>query len=80
MVGQFDLSSVRSINSGAAPLGAELEQACETRLRCLVKQGYGMTEASLVTHFTPGDPTMILHGSCGLLVPNTECRIVHLET
>lgn len=80
MVAQFDLSSIRAITSGAAPLGAELEQLCAERLHCLVKQGYGMTEASPVTHFTPGDPAFILHGSCGLLVPNTECRIVHLET
>ena len=80
MVAQFDLSSIRAITSGAAPLGAELETLCAERLHCLVKQGYGMTEASPVTHFTPGDPAFILHGSCGLLVPNTECRVVHLET
>jgi len=80
LVSQFDLSSLRSINSGAAPLGAELEKACADRLSCLVKLGYGMTEASPVTHFTPSDPALIVHGSCGLLVPNTECRIVHLET
>ncbi len=80
MVAQYDLSSLRAITSGAAPLGAELEKACADRLGCLVKQGYGMTEASPVTHFTPGDPELILHGSCGLLIPNTECRVVHLET
>jgi acyl-CoA synthetase (AMP-forming)/AMP-acid ligase II len=79
LVERFDLSSIRSITSGAAPLGDELERACAERLRCLVKQGYGMTEASPVTHFTPADPALIAHGSCGLLVPNTECRIVDLE-
>ena len=35
-----------------------------------------MTETSPVTHFTPEDPSFVRHGSCGLLVPNTECRIV----
>jgi acyl-CoA synthetase (AMP-forming)/AMP-acid ligase II len=39
-----------------------------------------MTETSPVTHFTPEDPAFVRHGSCGLLVPNTECRIVHVET
>ena len=39
-----------------------------------------MTEASPVTHFTPDDPALVRHGSCGMLVPNTECRVVHLET
>jgi acyl-CoA synthetase (AMP-forming)/AMP-acid ligase II len=45
-----------------------------------VKQGYGMTEAAPVTHFTPAERQYIVHGSCGLLIPNTECRVVHLET
>ena len=39
-----------------------------------------MTEASPVTHFTPSDATLIRHGSCGLLIPNTECRIVDIES
>lgn len=80
MVTQYDLSSLRAVTSGAAPLGAELEGACAARLGCIVKQGYGMTEASPVTHFTPPDPALVVHGSCGMLVPNTECRVVDLET
>jgi acyl-CoA synthetase (AMP-forming)/AMP-acid ligase II len=80
LVDKFDLSSLEMITSGAAPMGPELERACETRLNCRVKQGYGMTEASPVTHFTPADPAMIRSGSCGLLVSNTECRIVDLST
>jgi acyl-CoA synthetase (AMP-forming)/AMP-acid ligase II len=80
VVDQYDLSSLEVIMSGAAPLGADLQTAVERRLRCTVKQGYGMTEASPVTHITPDDPTRVRPGSCGLLLPNTECRIVHLET
>ena len=80
LVDQFDLSALRVVTSGAAPLGPELERACGARLNCLVKQGYGMTEASPVTHFSPNDPALVRHGSCGLLIPNTECRVVHLET
>jgi acyl-CoA synthetase (AMP-forming)/AMP-acid ligase II len=80
MVDQFDLSRLKFVTSGAAPMGRELEESCAARLGCTVKQGYGMTEASPVTHFTPEDPAFVRHGSCGLLVPNTECRIVHLET
>ena len=78
LVDKYDLSSLEMINSGAAPMGPELERACATRLKCLVKQGYGMTEASPVTHFTPSDAAMMRPGSCGLLIPNTECRIVDL--
>lgn len=80
IVDQFDLSRLQFVTSGAAPMGRELEEACSARIGCVVKQGYGMTEASPVTHFTPEDPAFVRHGSCGLLVPNTECRIVDIET
>jgi acyl-CoA synthetase (AMP-forming)/AMP-acid ligase II len=61
-------------------MGRDLETACAARLGCLVKQGYGMTESSPVTHFTPNERSRQRAGSCGLLIANTECRIVHLET
>lgn len=80
LVDQFDLSSLEMINSGAAPLGADLELAVEKRLGCMMKQGYGMTEASPVTHFTPTDAALVRHGSCGLVIPNTEVRVVDLKT
>ena len=80
IVDQFDLSRLKFVTSGAAPMGRELEESCAARIGCMVKQGYGMTEASPVTHFTPEDPAFARPGSCGLLVPNTECRIVNLET
>ena len=49
-----------------------------TRLDCEVVQGYGMTELSPVTHATPsGD---FVPGSVGVTVPNTELRIVDVET
>jgi len=75
----FDLSSLRSILSGAAPLDAELAGACSERLGCEVVQGYGMSEASPVTHMTPvGAPPN--PGSIGPLVPGTEARIVDVAT
>jgi len=80
LVDQFDLSALKFVTSGAAPMGAELEASCAARIGCMVKQGYGMTEASPVTHFTPEDPAFARSGSCGLLVPNTECRIIDLIT
>lgn len=80
MVDNFDLSHIEMITSGAAPLGAELEIAVEQRLGCVVKQGYGMTETSPVTHFTPNDRALVRHGSCGLLVANTEVRLVDIKS
>lgn len=53
VVSKFDLSSLHTIISGAAPLSAELSIAVSERLGGNVRQGYGMTEASPVTHFSP---------------------------
>jgi acyl-CoA synthetase (AMP-forming)/AMP-acid ligase II len=80
IVDRYDLSRLKFVTSGAAPMGRQLEDDCSARIGCTVKQGYGMTEASPVTHFTPEDPAFARSGSCGLLVPCTECRIVGLET
>src|SRR5262249_39690442 len=43
-VAAYDLSSLRSVLCAAAPLDAETERAAAHRLRCVVRQGYGMTE------------------------------------
>ena len=61
------------MNSGAAPLSAELQQAAAERIGCPVVQGYGMTESSPVTHVTPLDPDRHRTGSIGPPVPSTEC-------
>jgi len=78
LVEAADLSSLAFVLSGAAPLGADLSAAVEARVGCPMIQGYGMTEMSPVSHLTP--PQRNRHGSAGLLVPNTECRIVDPET
>jgi len=78
MVDKFDLSKLGRITSGAAPLSADLAQAVATRLNCIVKQGYGLTETSPVTHINPDDH--IRPGAAGMLIRNTECRIVDLES
>jgi len=79
-VENHDLSKLRMIFSGAAPLGGELSKACASRLGCLVFQGYGLTETSPVTHMSPSDPARARAASVGFPLPNTECQIVDLET
>jgi acyl-CoA synthetase (AMP-forming)/AMP-acid ligase II len=79
-VERHDLSALRLIFSGAAPLGAELSKSCAERLGCRIKQGYGMTEASPVTHMSPPEPENIRLGAVGVPVPSTECRIVDPAT
>jgi len=79
-VAQFDLSSVRLVFSGAAPLGEDIARALATKLGCPVVQGYGMTEASPVTHLSPTRNAPLKPGSAGCVVPNTEVKIVDVVT
>jgi len=80
LVDQYDLSSLELVFSGAAPLGAELEEACAARLGCRVCQGYGMTESSPVSHGVAFPDGELKPGTIGTAVPNLECRIVDVET
>ncbi|HEY6209640.1 MAG TPA: AMP-binding protein [Gemmatimonadales bacterium] len=80
VVDAYDLSSLHTIFCGAAPLEAALQTACARRLGCEVKQGYGLTEASPVTHATPDERGASRPGTVGQLVPSTECRIVDPES
>lgn len=80
LVDKFNLSKLRTITSGAAPLGADLEMACAKRLNCMVLQGYGMTEVSAASHINPGDPAKIRHGSVGWVISGMEAKIAEPET
>jgi 4-coumarate--CoA ligase len=74
MVDNYDLSNLRYMMSGAAPLSAELAAEAAARLKVDVVQGYGMTEMAPVSHATP--PGRNRPGTVGLTAPNTECQIV----
>jgi acyl-CoA synthetase (AMP-forming)/AMP-acid ligase II len=77
---QADLSTVRLVFSGAAPLGEDIARELSRRLGCPVTQGYGMTEASPVTHLSPTMNAPMKPGSAGCVVPNTEVKIVDVVT
>jgi len=79
-VDDYDLSSLRMIGSGAAPLGKELEEAASERLGCIVYQGYGLTEVSGASHINPPDPANIKSGSVGPPLANCLSRVVDVET
>ncbi len=80
IVDQYDLSNLRIIMSGAAPLGEDLARSASERLGCIVLQGYGLTETSPVTHVNPEDPAKIKLGSVGPAIANTECMVVDIST
>ncbi|WP_029291784.1 AMP-binding protein [Cellulomonas sp. HZM] len=80
LVADHDLSAVRTVLSGAAPLDGALADAVADRLGCRVVQGYGMTEMSPVSHAVPASRDDIPRGSVGVVVPNMLCRLVDPET
>jgi 4-coumarate--CoA ligase len=68
-VDKYDLSSIRMMNSGAAPLTRELVEAVHSRLGLRVKQGYGLSETSPTTHTQPWEDWDKTIGSVGKLLP-----------
>ncbi|KAK6926165.1 AMP-dependent synthetase/ligase [Dillenia turbinata] len=84
MVEKFDLSSIRIVLSGAAPLGKELEEALRSRVpQAIFGQGYGMTEAGPVLSMCLGfakQPFPTKSGSCGTVVRNAELKVIDPDT
>jgi acyl-CoA synthetase (AMP-forming)/AMP-acid ligase II len=78
-IANYDLSSVRVVFSGAAPLDAKTAGECAQRIGCRVIQGYGLTETSPVTHAVPNTVEDMPPGTVGYALPNTECRVLSAE-
>lgn len=75
---KFDLSSVRQIFTGAAPLGKETAEDLNAQYSTWqVRQGYGLTETCTVVCST--SPTDIWFGSSGCLIPGTVAMVVDPE-
>lgn len=76
---KLDLKSFKRICSGSAPLPVEVFKEFTTRSGAKISEGFGMTEASPVTHANPFDGKQKI-GSVGLPYPDTQCRLVDLES
>ncbi|MCA9944616.1 MAG: alpha/beta fold hydrolase [Anaerolineales bacterium] len=78
-VRKFGIESIRACISGAAPLPIEVKETFEKLTKGKLVEGYGLSEASPVTH---SNPIIGRHkvGSIGLPLPSTEARIVDLKT
>ncbi|HJN44193.1 MAG TPA: 4-coumarate--CoA ligase family protein [Vicinamibacterales bacterium] len=79
LVDNYDLSKLQNILSGAAPLPEPVAKACIERHGVILRQGYGLTETSPVTHAN-GKDREIKHASVGFALPNTEYRVIDLGT
>ena len=69
----YDLSSLKGMLCGAAPLSRELQNLISRTFNVEVKQGWGMTEVTCgsIIQRTPSDS-----GTVGELIPNTECKLL----
>ncbi len=78
-VERYGFPSLRTCMSGGAPLPREVQTKFEALTGGRLVEGYGLTEASPVTHINPLDGTAP-PGSIGRPLPGTEARIVDLVT
>jgi long-chain acyl-CoA synthetase len=76
---EYGIDKVRIFNSGSAPLPVEVIERFERITGGTLNEGYGLSEASPVTHSTPSLGRR-KPGSIGLPLPDTEMKIVDLET
>ena len=77
-VRKYGISSIKACISGSAPLAVEVQEAFEKLTRGRLVEGYGLTEASPVTHANPLKGLRKV-GSIGIPLPSTEARIVDLS-
>ncbi|XP_052800719.1 probable 4-coumarate--CoA ligase 1 [Mya arenaria] len=73
-VSDFNLSSLQTLVSAAAPLGLGVTREVESRLNVNLLQAYGLTECSPLTHY---DEVPHKRGTIGRLIPNTQAKVIH---
>ncbi|MBN1814090.1 MAG: long-chain fatty acid--CoA ligase [Anaerolineae bacterium] len=78
-IDKYNIRSIKACISGAAPLPVEVQQRFQEMTGGRLVEGYGLSEASPVTHANPiyGENRV---GTIGLPFPSTEARIVDTET
>ncbi|MBQ7457030.1 MAG: long-chain fatty acid--CoA ligase [Desulfovibrio sp.] len=76
---KYDLKSIRICMSGSAPLAQEIFTRFQHITGASIVEGYGLTEASPVTHFIPLGAEGTKQRSIGIPLPATDARIVDME-
>ena len=77
---QYGFGNIRTYNSGGAALPVNLKRSFQQKTGRELYEGYGLSEASPVTHFNPPFVGVGREGSIGVPVPSTDARIVDVET
>lgn len=74
-----DFSFIKGCLSGAAPLAVETVRQWEEAVGATIVECYGLTETTVLSHANPWRGKTKV-GSVGVPVPDTDCRIVDIET
>jgi long-chain acyl-CoA synthetase len=77
---EYGFDRIRTYNSGGAPLPVNLKRAFEEKTGRPLLEGYGLSEASPVTHINPPFAGQGREGSIGVPIPSTDARVVDVET
>ncbi len=78
-VRKYGISSIKACISGSAPLPVEVQEAFEKLTKGKLVEGYGLTEASPVTHANPLSKNRKV-GTIGIPLPSTQAAVVDLVT
>jgi long-chain acyl-CoA synthetase len=78
-IAKYDLTSIRACISGGAPLMEKIKNRFVELTASKLVEGYGLSEAAPVTHTNPINGVN-KKNSIGIPIPDTECRIVDLES
>jgi long-chain acyl-CoA synthetase len=80
LIDKFDLTSLIGCGSGAAAMPVELIKEFEKKTGSVIFEGYGLSETSPVLTQNPTNVEQRQMGAVGLPIPNTDIKIVDLET
>ena len=75
----YGVDSIKVCNSGSAPMPMELMKEFEAKTGAKILEGYGLSEASPVTHCNPAFGVR-KPGTVGIAFPSTDCKVVDLAT
>jgi len=78
-IDKTDLTSIKGCFSGSSALPLETIRGFEKKTGAVIVEGFGLTEASPVTHVNPFAGGKRKAGSIGIPISDTECRIVSLD-
>ncbi|XP_057462799.1 probable CoA ligase CCL5 [Actinidia eriantha] len=78
----YNLTSLRRVGSGAAPLNREVANGFREKFPWAeIRQGYGLTEScGAATFFVSDEEAKVRSGSCGRLLPSFSAKVVDFET